>query len=78
MKKEFTYFDGKNKELCDIIGVSEEYAWKKMSLDDWDYALIFNGKPKKEIFDKFLVGCFENEWIYFSKQNKTVGMAYHS
>lgn len=82
MKKEFIYFDGNNTELCKLIGVSEKEAWDYMSLDDWDYALIFDGHipPAKldNYFHHMLQGCCENKWIYFPKQNKTVGMAYHS
>jgi hypothetical protein len=82
MKKQFTYFDGKNDGLCKLIGIEEEKCWDYMSLDDWDYALIFDGYiPPYKLegeFGKLLQGCCSNDWVYFKKQDKTVGMAYHS
>ena len=78
MKKEFAYFDGNSLDLCKLIGLPEDKVWNYMSLDDWDYALIFDGHIPHNDFNHLLNGCFENEWIYFPEQNKTVGMAYHS
>lgn len=82
MKQNFIYFNGNNEELCKEIGISEKECWDYMSLDDWDYALIFDGHiPNIKLsneFDRLLDGCCKNEWIYFPKQKKTVGMAYHS
>ena len=68
------------EELLEEIGISKEEFWDYMSLDDWDYALIFEGHipPNKMTFTSLLQGCRKNEWVYFPKQDKTVGMAYHS
>jgi len=67
------------KELLDTVGISEKEFWDFMSLDDWDYALVFDGFiPPTKRLDKLLVGFCSNEWHFFPKQNKTVGISYHS
>ena len=66
-------------ELLKEVGIEEKDFWEYMSLDDWDYALIFDGHiPPRKLPEQLLVGCCSNEWVYFPKQNKTVGLAYHS
>uniref|UniRef100_A0A6M3XTV7 Uncharacterized protein n=1 Tax=viral metagenome TaxID=1070528 RepID=A0A6M3XTV7_9ZZZZ len=70
------------EELLKAVGIEKELFWQYLSLDDWDYALIFEGHiPQMKLnneFSRLLDGCYNNEWAYFPKQNKTVGMAYHS
>lgn len=75
----FTYTQD-TKDLLKEVGIEEKEFWDYMSLDDWDYALVFDGHipPNKMTFENLLTGCCSNEWVYFPKQNKTVGMAYHS
>ena len=77
-----TFFDGYNEDICKMIGLEEDLVWKYISLDDWDYALIINGKisPRKYdlIISKFLHGCCDNVIKYIPEANKTVCMAYHA
>ncbi len=75
----FTYTTDE-KELLKEVGITKKEFWDYMSLDDWDYALIFDGHipPNKMDFRDLLHGSCNNQWVYFPKQNKTVGMAYHS
>lgn len=77
----FTYITDRD-ELLKELGVTEEKAWEYISLDDWDYALVFDDHiPPKKMEDDvggLLQGGCSNEWVYFSDENKTVGMAYHA
>lgn len=82
MKKiELTYTEDEATLLA-VLGIDRDEVWDYISLDDWDYALVFNGyiPPKKfpYYFEKTLQGCCHNEWTYIKKIDKTVGMAYHS
>ena len=80
-KLNLTYFNGYNEDLCKLIGITDEQAWKYMSLDDWDYAIIIDGNISREKYDivmRMLDGCCDNTIKYIPEVNKTVGMAYHA
>ena len=74
----FTYITDQ-KELLKEVGITDKEFWDYMSLDDWDYALVFDGHiPPRKIPENLLMGCCSNDWHSFPTQKKTVGMAYHS
>ena len=70
----------RTSEIIKELGITENECWKFFSLDDWDYALIVDGKKPRDDyhFDELLQGCCDNEWVYIKKLNKTIGLAYHS
>lgn len=75
---EFKYITNE-KELLKEIGIPREFIWDYFSLDDWDYALVFEGNiPIAKHPKQLLVGCCSNVWCYITKSNKTVGIAYHA
>ena len=79
MNRIINFFSGNNEDLCKLIGLPEEAVWRKLSLDDWDYALIVNGKlnqDEKDELERLLTGCCDNEIHFLNK--KTIGIAYHS
>ena len=80
-KIKITYFNGYNEDLCKELGISEEEAWKYICLDDWDYALIVDGRLSRNKYDELMFllnGCYENKIKYIPLINKTIGLSYHA
>lgn len=75
-----------DKVLEKITGLTHEGIWDSgVSLDDWDYGFIIEGRYRNIIendFDlqKILQGCCDNKWIEIEVEGKvfTIGLAYHS
>ena len=85
MKLKMTFFKGDNESFCKELKMKEQDVWDNVSLDDWDYALIVDGKVEKDEYgevdwelQKLLQGCYDNIWHYIKEIDKTIGLAYHS
>ena len=85
MTRNIIYFDG-NKEIEQLLGMTNAEVWKYINLDDWDYGLALEGRCAKKIrnmaIGDMLQGAYDNEWYEVKSKRThkyyTIGMAYHS
>lgn len=71
------------KDLLKALRMNRDVVWEHFSLDDWDYALVIDGKIKKgsRQLNRLLANNSWQEdmqWYHIPDINKTVGLVYHA